>query len=85
MLGYTQPYTKPHKSGAKIYIKLYVPSLNKVLIRHDCNWSITPETALSPFEPNTSNESDGVTSAEQEYDYDLLGTSKPVNDSWDPE
>ena len=89
MLGYTQPYTKPDKSGAKIYIKnayqCYVPSLNKVMIRHDCNWSIAPETALSHFEPNTSNETDGVTSAEEEYDYDLLGMSKPVNDSWDPE
>ena len=33
MLGYTQPYTKPDKSGAKIYIKnayqCYVPSLKK--------------------------------------------------------
>jgi hypothetical protein len=49
------------------------------MIRHDCNWSIAPETALSHFEPNTSNKTDG------EYDYDLLGMSKPVNDSWDPE
>ena len=88
MLGYTQPYTKPDKSGAKIYVKnayqCYVPSLNKVMIRHDCNWSISPETALSHFEPNTSNETDGVTSEEEEYDYDLLGPVKPVDDSWDP-
>jgi len=89
MLGYTQPYTKPDKSGAKIYVKnayqCYVPSLNKVMVRHDCNWSITPETALSHFEPNTSNETDGVTSPEEEYDYDLLGPVKPVDDSWNPE
>ena len=55
------------------------------MIRHDCNCSIAPETALSHFEPNTSNETDGVTSAEEEYDYNLLGMSKPVNDGWDPE
>jgi hypothetical protein len=55
------------------------------MIRHDRNWYIAPETALSHFQPITCNETDGVTSAEEEYDYDLLGASKPVNDSRDPE
>ena len=55
------------------------------MIRHDRNWYIAPETALSHFQPNTCNKTDGVTSAEEEYDYDLLGASKPVNDSRDPE
>ena len=55
------------------------------MIRHDCNWSIAPETVLSHFQPNSCNETDGVTSAEEEYDYELLGVPKLVNDSRDPE
>ena len=52
--------------------------------RHDCLWNSATETALSNPEPNTSNDSDGVTTSEEEFDYDLLlGPPKDPED-WDP-
>mmetsp|Transcript_29793 Transcript_29793/g.40907 ORF Transcript_29793/g.40907 Transcript_29793/m.40907 type:complete len:1150 (+) Transcript_29793:1094-4543(+) len=87
MLGYTQPYPIPDKSESTPYIKngfiCYVPSQNKIMPRHDCIWNSTEETALSNPEPNTSNESDNVTTSEEEFDYDLLGITSDENPSWD--
>ena len=66
------------------YICCYVPSQNKMIPRHDCtSWNETEATALSNPEPNTSNLSDGVTTPEEEFNYDLLGP-QPITDGWDP-
>ena len=88
MLGYTQPFPLQDNSNAQPFIHnsyiCYVPSQNKMMPRHDCKWNETETTALSNPEPNTSNDSDGVTTTEEEFDYSLLGPLT-VTDSWDPE
>jgi len=76
MLGYCQPYPLPDSSNSTPYIKnsyiCLVPSTNTIMPRHDCLFNNSPASALTNYEVNTSNNADGVTSTEEEFDYDFL-------------
>ncbi len=43
------------------------------MCRHDCFWNCSAPGALSDVIANTSNDTDLVTTSEEEFDYALIG------------
>jgi hypothetical protein len=43
------------------------------MCRHDCFWNCSTPGALSNVIANTSNDTDLVTTSEEEFDYTLIG------------
>ena len=80
-LGYADPYEIPNKSLAEAYIKNSYICLNlaenKIMPRHDCLWNTPTPGGLSNVLQNSFNVDDNVTSAAEEYDYDLLFDGPP--------
>jgi len=80
-LGYADPYEIPNKSLAEAYIKNAYICLNlaenKVMPRHDCIWNTPIPGGLSNVLQNNFNKDDNITSAIEEYDYDLLFDGPP--------
>ena len=80
-LGYADPYEIPKKSLAEAYIKNAYMCLNlaenKIVPRHDCLWNTPTPGGLSNVLQNSFNVDNNVTSAAEEYDYDLLFDGPP--------
>ena len=80
-LGYTDPYEIPNNSKAEAYIKNAYICLNlaenKIMPRHDVIWNTPLPGGLSNVTHNDSNSNDNITSADEEYDYDLLFDGPP--------
>ena len=80
-LGYAEPYEIPNKSLAEAYIKNAYICLNlaenKIMPRHDCLWNTPTPGGLSNVLQNNFNTEDNVTSASEEYDYNLLFDGPP--------
>ena len=80
-LGYMDPYEIPNNSKAEAYIKNAYICLNlaenKIMPRHDVLWNTPLPGGLSNVTHNDSNSNDNITSADEEYDYDLLFDGPP--------
>jgi hypothetical protein len=76
LFGYADPNEIPNKSLAEAYNKNAYICLNlaenKIMPRHDCLWNTPTPGGLSNVLHNSFNVDDNVTSAAEEYDYDLL-------------
>ena len=88
MLGYCTPFPINDVSGSTPFLKnsyiCYIPSSNSIIPRHDCSFNTnSTASALTNYEENTSNIADGITSPEEEFDYDLLMGKSIDPSSWE--
>ena len=88
MLGYCTPFPINDISGSTPFLKnsyiCYIPSSNSIIPRHDCSFNTnSTASALTNYEENTSNIADGITSPEEEFDYDLLMGKSVDPSSWE--
>jgi hypothetical protein len=74
MLGFSTPYEVTDRTGwVKNAYTCYNLESNHTMCRHDCFWNCSTPGALSDVIANTSNDTDPVTTSEEELDYTLIG------------
>ncbi len=78
MLGFSTPYEVTDTTESTVWVKnaftCYNLESKNIMCRHDCFWNCsTPRGALSDVIANTSNDTDLVTTSEEEFDYTLIG------------
>jgi hypothetical protein len=77
MLGFSTPYEVTDSTGSTVWVKnaftCYNLESKSIMCRHDCFWNCRTKGALSDVIANTSNDTDLVTTSEEEFDYTLIG------------
>ena len=76
MLGFSTPYEVTENTGSTVWVKnaftCYNLESKNIMCRHDCFWNCSTPGALSDVIANTSNDTDLVTTSEEEFDYTLI-------------
>jgi hypothetical protein len=77
MLGFSTPYEVTDRTGSTVWVKnaytCYNLESKHIMCRHDCFWNCSTPGALSDVIANTSNDTDLVTTSEEEFDNTLIG------------
>jgi len=77
MLGFSTPYEVTDSTGSIVWVKntftCYNLESKHIMCRHDCFWNCSTPGALSDVIATTSNDTDLVTTSEEEFDYTLIG------------
>jgi hypothetical protein len=77
MLGFSAPYEVTDSTGSTVWFKnaftCYNLKSKNIMCQHDCFWNCSTPGALSNVIANTSNDTDLVTTSEEEFDYTLIG------------
>jgi hypothetical protein len=77
MLGFSTPYEVTDSTGSTVWVKnaftCYNLESKNIMCRHDCFWNCSTPGALSDVITNTPNDTDLLTTSEEEFDYTLIG------------